>query len=483
MNKRSVIPILIVLAAAFPASARAGFSITEIMYDVSGTDDGREWIEVRNDGNEAADLAAYKLREGGVNHGITAVAGSGMVPAGFYAVIADDPAKFSSDNSAFGGMLFDSSFSLSNAGEEISLRFGDSSADSVSYSSGQGAAGDGNSLQKRDGAWLAAFPTPGGGVEAENTQEEQDTGVSYEAVSGSSSAPSSVGVCISSLSAAPVFPKGVGSAIAGSPVKFSSAVYGPKKEKIDGASVDWVFGDGGSAFGQEVSHAYLYPGEYAVSVRASCGGDEVVSALRVSVISSPLVISDAKTGERGYIKISNSSSGDMAIGGFFLRSAGRHFMIPERTVIGGKRSVIFPYSVTGVEGGADAALLYPDKTVAYDLSLIASLKKASDETKELEAAIGALRFEEGANPAVAPVYSKDESDIAAEYVPLSDKLSSEEKFSASGQEAAVRAAYSTDGYSGVWRWVAALSAVLASGAIAVTRSRRSKGPADDFTIR
>src|SRR3989304_2670367 len=94
--------------------------INEIMYDISGTDDGREWIEVYNAGLGDVDLSALKLFENETNHGITAVA-SAIVPAGGFAVIALDPEKFSVDWPEFPGLVFDSTFSLSNTGEDLAL--------------------------------------------------------------------------------------------------------------------------------------------------------------------------------------------------------------------------------------------------------------------------------------------------------------------------------------------------------------------------
>ncbi|MBI5405884.1 lamin tail domain-containing protein [Candidatus Kaiserbacteria bacterium] len=136
------------LAILVPASAHAAVIFTEIMYDVSDTDTGREWVEITNTGSSAMDASGYKFFEANTNHALTLASGDGMLAPGGSAVIANDPTKFKTDWPGYTGILFDSSFSLSNTGESLALKDGALTVlDSVSYDSSLGAAGDGNSLQ------------------------------------------------------------------------------------------------------------------------------------------------------------------------------------------------------------------------------------------------------------------------------------------------------------------------------------------------
>lgn len=154
----------------------AGVSLrfTEIMYDLPGSDSGREWIEIQNNGLTPADIAALiKLREGGTDHRLALAEGPALLAVGGYAIIADNPVKFFEDNPGFDGMVFDSSFSLSNTGETLALMLNDAKLDEVMYESGWGAAGDGNSLQR--GSWYAAPPTPGA-VSAANPNPSDGVG-------------------------------------------------------------------------------------------------------------------------------------------------------------------------------------------------------------------------------------------------------------------------------------------------------------------
>lgn len=142
---------------------RAQVIISEIMYDLSeGSDTDREWIEVYNEG-EAVDFTEWKLVEGTTNHSLTAL-GASELQSGAYAVIVDNVDKFKADWPSYSGLLFDSSFSLSNSGEKLGLRCCKkelSDKDSITFSSEMGAAGDGASLSRSGSTFVPTDPTPG----------------------------------------------------------------------------------------------------------------------------------------------------------------------------------------------------------------------------------------------------------------------------------------------------------------------------------
>lgn len=139
-----------------------GIVISEIMYDLkNGSDDGREWIEVYNNSDTPVDLSTYKFFEADTNHKIISVQGGENILSGGYAVIVSNAEKFTIDNPNFSGLVFDSTFSLSNAGEVLMLKDKDLNIlDQYFYSSSLGGGGDGESLQLVNGSWLASLPTP-----------------------------------------------------------------------------------------------------------------------------------------------------------------------------------------------------------------------------------------------------------------------------------------------------------------------------------
>ena len=158
-----------------PLSVNAEIVISEIMYDLPGSDSGREWIEIQNTGASAADISGWKLFEGNTNHGIatTTEEQSFVLLPGAYAVIADSKEAFRLDWKFFGGLLFDSSFSLSNTGETIALRDGTLSAiDTVIYTSALGANGDGKTLFRTGNSFFPGKPTPGNAPVAPIVEKE-----------------------------------------------------------------------------------------------------------------------------------------------------------------------------------------------------------------------------------------------------------------------------------------------------------------------
>lgn len=152
---------------AIPHLSYAQVVVTEVMYDLkTGSDSGREWIEVYNAGAAPVKLTDLRLFENGTNHKIAASAGNDTLAPGSYAVIADNAEKFKIDWPNFSGVLFDSTFSLGNFGETIAIRTASSTdIDTVPYQSSLGGAGDGNSLNRVPGGGIPFIPrTPSPGA-------------------------------------------------------------------------------------------------------------------------------------------------------------------------------------------------------------------------------------------------------------------------------------------------------------------------------
>jgi len=161
-NKLISVPIALLLFCSF-SFAQAELMINEIMYDLkTGTDDGREWVEIFNAGNMPVDLTSYRFFEADTNHRLVLFQGNPNIEAQGYAVIASNPVKFKADWPSFSGAIFDSAFSLGNSGETLALKNKDLNiVDQYVYVASLGAKGDGRSLQKILGSWVAATPTPG----------------------------------------------------------------------------------------------------------------------------------------------------------------------------------------------------------------------------------------------------------------------------------------------------------------------------------
>lgn len=147
-----------------PFYAIASVQITEVMYNTPASDAGREWIEVTNISTNPVDLKGYKLFEADTNHGLTLLAGTSTLTPGASALIVKDKAAFLVDWPAYTGVLFKATFSLSNTGEELTLKDGKLNIiDTTSYTSSLGANGDGESLHRAagGGSFSAGLPDPG----------------------------------------------------------------------------------------------------------------------------------------------------------------------------------------------------------------------------------------------------------------------------------------------------------------------------------
>jgi len=159
MKTRVLISLFCLLA---PGVALANIQITEIMYDVPGSDAGHEWVEVTNTGSSPTDIAKFHLLEANTNHKLSVVAGSSLLAPGASAVIASKPSTFKTDWPDFAGTLFDSTFSLSNVGEALAITDASSTPqDSVTYAASLGAGGDGGSLHTSGDTFVSALPNPG----------------------------------------------------------------------------------------------------------------------------------------------------------------------------------------------------------------------------------------------------------------------------------------------------------------------------------
>ncbi len=146
----------------------ADLVINEVMYDLSGSDSSsgksREWVEIYNNGSSdvAIDASTWRFYDGGANRTINGEVDFSIL-AGAFVIFAGDKDIFLADHPAFSGVVYDTGMTtLSNTGTSLKILDQNSSVlDSFTYSSSQGGAGDGNTLQKISGIWSGVTPTPG----------------------------------------------------------------------------------------------------------------------------------------------------------------------------------------------------------------------------------------------------------------------------------------------------------------------------------
>lgn len=358
----------------------------EIMYDLKvGSDDGREWVEIVNNGNESVQIATstWKFFEANTNHSLSLFQGNLLIPVGGFAIIADDPSKFLLDWPGFSGTIFDSSFSLSNTGETVAIKSSTTTTvDQVTYTSSTGASGDGNSLQFIDGVFKAQSPTPGlansngGSFATSSNQAENSSSSSTTTTSANSSANDSASANGSNNSNWPVEPQifsriiGPSTAINGADIILKGEAIGLDKQPLPNARYIWNFGDGATKEGESVLHSYNFPGEYMVILDVSSGKYSAGSRLKIKIIPADIVISAVITGPEGKIEILNNSGYELNLSSWLLSSGGKFFTLPKNTIILPHARLPFSFFVTGFLGDPlDTALLYPNGMLAYRYEL------------------------------------------------------------------------------------------------------------------
>ena len=72
----------VTLTVTIAESLPRGLILSEVLYDVTGTDDGLEWVELLNDTAAPIDLSGYKLGYGGGSYAAATYNLTGTIPAG-----------------------------------------------------------------------------------------------------------------------------------------------------------------------------------------------------------------------------------------------------------------------------------------------------------------------------------------------------------------------------------------------------------------
>lgn len=344
------------------------------MYDLqTGSDSGREWVELFNSGSAAVTLTDWKLFEGGVNHSIAAYSGGETLASGAYAVVADNPVKFLEDWPAFSGLLFDSAFSLSNTGETLTLRCCGSELidkDSATYSSDSGAAGDGNTLARTSvsgSIFSASAATPGSGPLTASTDSNSTTTSSSDNSSTTTSqTTTAVSAPVSSYVSPPeiqIFADGGDdrTVIVGADTEFYGRAYNRDREELARVRFSWNFGDGSTAEGMTVLHHFDYPGRYAVVLNIA---EHRSAASDVIVVEAEPAQLSFGIGADGSVSIGNGAGRDLDLSRWVVRSFGREFILPEHSIILKGAVMHIMQKTLGFPAGLQTELAYPNGVLA-----------------------------------------------------------------------------------------------------------------------
>lgn len=157
MKKAIYIFTLLMLAVPVYAQSVPTLRFTEIMYDLDGSDTGREWAELYNYGTDPVEIltgtatTSFRFFDGS-KHTLKLVQGDAIIQHGGFAILADNPDMWLLEHPGFTGTIFDTVLSLKNTSSTIGLSVNASEPlfTSVVYDFSWGAAGDGHTLEKKD---------------------------------------------------------------------------------------------------------------------------------------------------------------------------------------------------------------------------------------------------------------------------------------------------------------------------------------------
>lgn len=353
MSKKITFLTIFSVILLFPFISKAAVVINEIMYDLDGSDSGREWIEVINNSDTAVNLTDWKFFEAETNHKLTLIQGDSNIPAYGYAIIADNSGNFLTDNPGFSGILFDSTFSLSNTGENLALKNNDNIVDEITYNSSWGANGDGKSLQRKNPggnsndstSWGTGNPTPG-----VLNNFSADKGTSGE--SGTTPTPPAGG----SSNQPPIADAGNDIiAFIDQEITFD----GSKSHDPDGNDLayEWNLGEGGVKSEPMVKYKYSYPGTYLVTLMVFDGRYYTSDTITVEIYHKKITINEflpspeGKDEEEEWIELYNDSEQIVNISGWQLDdedSGSKPFVFPENTLITSYGYLVISRQVSGI---------------------------------------------------------------------------------------------------------------------------------------
>lgn len=375
LSSKLITPLILIIWATFPFLVQAEIYINEIMYDLEGSDDKKEWVEIYNDSPSEVDLKDWRFNDGS-NHILNEPPANGgrgslILPAFGYAILASDATTTIANYSSYFGIVIDTVMSLSNTSETLKIIDASGAVmDTISYNSLMGANGDGKTLQKISGSWIAAVFTPG----ASNAGGGSSSANSSSSLSDSSQSSSSVSSVADSGGGSVSWPDepqiyaNAGkdkTGIAGADVLFEGKALGIKKEPLQNARYLWNFGDGASGEGQNVKHIYKYPGNYIAVLDVSSGQYSVSDRTNVKIAANELIVSEANN---EFIKLKNNSGVTLDISGWFLRGEGVLFKFPESSFVAANSDLTISSDVSKIKfSGNNIAidLLYSNGSAAF----------------------------------------------------------------------------------------------------------------------
>lgn len=368
--KKAYLIIVVSMFFVIPSMVSADVIISEIMYDLEGSDDKKEWIEIHNTGTDAIEIGKWFFYEAGIHHKLT--------PDVFTLLDADERALIVQDiegiRSLYGGSikLMRSSFSLHNTGEELGISNPQKEiVDIVTYSSEWGANGNGYSLQlTQDGSWIQGTPTPG---RSNLTESESVPTVMEEDIISSDKKIEPIEFYRAYIE----LPQTI---IAQSPIRVRMFVEYTKDKKTTELLRGYYqvnMGDGyliESDRKIDQEYFYRYPGNYEINfeyysskLAFEADAPPIASSRKmIRIYDSDIFITslDLESG----ITVRNNTKAHVHIGNWKISHKGKEYIFPRNSYIGAESEITIPLKVHGIiiKNHNDWVLLHNEKGITID---------------------------------------------------------------------------------------------------------------------
>lgn len=365
MFDRNIISKALFIAVLFsaPVWAKAEVRVTEIAWMGTSVSANDEWIELYNSGPDTVSLSGWTLSSADGTPSITL---SGSIGAGEYKLLER------TDDTTYPGITALQIFTgaLGNEGEDLSLKQGGTTVQSISFAGGwpAGDVATKKTMQWTGSSWVTATETGGSATTATadedtGTDTTDDTGgTDEEEVDDTTDTEEEV---VETTSASKSRPKRTvyedmifeldfpSHAIVGSPAKFSAQALDFDRTRLRRGVYIFNMGDGTTrTFSRDWNgdkegffyHTYEHAGTYSIGIqyymtKFEDAPPDVEDHFTIEVTDPSILIS--KVNPDGSIEIKNSSAGNIDMSEWVLTdSMGRKFVMPIGTEsLAGKTNV------------------------------------------------------------------------------------------------------------------------------------------------
>jgi hypothetical protein len=426
-----------------PSITFAQIVITEITCNPIGKDSEWEWMKVANVGNVQVDLTDWKIDDG-KHHILNEPPKNGG--RGTLIIQSNKEVIFANkaENIDFGDIVIDSTFSLSNSGDVISIIDNNGITRDVAEYKEKDVVEGGPCYKNTTGTptidseAVAISEDPNGSVLTENSDKNNEGNESlfsyFDSEEEDGAEYNNDKYVFESVTVQP--PEDVhirqiqnNTVMVGTDFSFNIEAYNELGDSVSGECYI-NFGDGGEiGEGCTSTHSYMLPGEYVVSVKLRDG--ELVDEMRfmVRVIKSHIVLrlhlDKSKFGER-YVEVYNNSDDILELNGIRLRIDKYYYDIPDNTVLLSHKSIKINESMFGIRldstdkivlldaGGVEMQDEFEVLQIESELESVDDIKSKIVHTKELIASI---------DSALTMMTSRDGEFDNVHKVPLADIVS------------------------------------------------------------